>query len=152
MRGAHRALSVHVERTVSHCDDTAHLIGSSSEQSHCHLHVIHGAFSLTRPLPSSFTFPSCPSPSTSSTTSCSFSSTTRSSWQVCATPPQKRVRAPLTPPTPSQLHQSEIMHCNIFAPKGTRRGTAQVFSLALHKNQPCMAVPGEEGGRRRRSC
>ena len=29
--------------------------------------VIHGAFSLTRPLPSSFTFSSCPSPSSSST-------------------------------------------------------------------------------------
>ena len=54
----------------------------------------HGAFSLTRSLPSSFTGPSCLSPSTSSTTSCSLSSTTRSSWQVCATPPQKRVRAP----------------------------------------------------------
>ena len=49
-------------------------------------HYIHGTFSLIRPLPSSFTFPSCPSPSTSSTTSCSLSSTTRSSWQVCATP------------------------------------------------------------------
>ena len=54
---------------------------------------IHGAFSLIRPLPSPFSFPSCLSPSTSSTTSCSLSSTTRSSWQVCATPPQKRVRA-----------------------------------------------------------
>ena len=86
--------------------------GSSSEQSHCHLHVIHGAFSLTRSLPSSFTFPSCLSPSTSSTTSCSLSSTTRSSWQVCATPPQKRVRAPWTPPTPSHLprqKKAEIM-------------------------------------------
>ena len=62
----------------------------------------HGAFSLTRSLPSSFSFPSCPSPSASSTTSCSLSSTTRSSWQVCATPPQKRVRAPWTPPTFTQ--------------------------------------------------
>ena len=26
LRGAHRALSVHVERIVSHCDDTAHFI------------------------------------------------------------------------------------------------------------------------------
>ena len=26
LRGAHRALSVHVECTVSHCDDTAHLM------------------------------------------------------------------------------------------------------------------------------
>ena len=77
--------------------------GQSSEQSHCHLHVIHGAFSLTRSPPSSFTFPSCLSPSTSSTASCSLGSTTRSSWQVCVTPPQKRVRAPWTPPTPSQV-------------------------------------------------
>ena len=79
-------------------DDTAHLIGSSPEP-HFVIHGhIHGALSLTRPLPSSFIFPSChlrlllP-------TSCSLSSTTRSSWQVCATPPQKRVRAPCTPPT-----------------------------------------------------
>ena len=50
---------------------------------------IHGAFSLVRPLPSSFTFPSFLSLSTSSTTSCSLSSTTRSSWKACATPPQK---------------------------------------------------------------
>ena len=27
---------MHVERTVSHCDDTAHLIGSSPEQTLCH--------------------------------------------------------------------------------------------------------------------
>ena len=43
------------------------------------------------------------SPSTSSTTSCPLSSTTRSSWKACATPPQKRVRAPWTPPTPSHF-------------------------------------------------
>ena len=52
----------------AHCftpgDVISHVIGSSSEQSHCHLHTIHGALSLIRPLPSSFTFPSCPSPST----------------------------------------------------------------------------------------
>ena len=83
----------------AHCstfdDDTAHLIGSSSERIHTSIcMVIHGALSLIRPLPSSFTFPSCPSPSASSTTSCSLSSTTRSSWQVCATPPQMRVRTP----------------------------------------------------------
>ena len=64
---------------------------------------IHGAFSLIRPLPSSSTFPSCPSPSTSSTTSCSLSSTTRSSWQVCATPPQMRVRTPWTPSPLTQV-------------------------------------------------
>ena len=62
-------------------DVISHLIGSSPESFHFPLHVIHGALSLIQPLPSSFTFPSCPSPSTSSTTSCPLSSTTRSSWK-----------------------------------------------------------------------
>ena len=101
LRGAHHALSLHIARTVSHLMMHRTPQDSSSEQSHYHLHVIHGAFSLTRSLPSSFTFPSCLSPSTSFIPSCSLSSTIRSSWQVCATPPQKRVRAPWTPPTPS---------------------------------------------------
>ena len=59
--------------------------------------VIHGAFSLIRfylSISSSF---SCLSPSSSSTLSCSLSSTTRSSWQTCAAPLQKRVRTPRTP-------------------------------------------------------
>ena len=82
----------------AHCstldDDTAHLMAQVlSPFIVIHGHT-HGAFSLTRPLPSSYTFPSCPSPSTSSTTSCSLSSTTRTSWQVCATPLQMRVRTP----------------------------------------------------------
>ena len=48
LRGAHRALSVHVERTLPQLVMSSHTsFGSSSEQSHCHLHVIHGAFSLT---------------------------------------------------------------------------------------------------------
>ena len=51
LRGAHRALSLHIERTVPHLMMTPH--GSCSEQSHCHQHVIHGAFFLTRSLPSS---------------------------------------------------------------------------------------------------
>ena len=83
----------------AHCftadDDTRTPHGSSAEQSLGHVHVTHGAFSLTRSLPSSFTFHSCPSLSTSCTPSCSLSSTTRSSWQVFATPPQKRVRPEL---------------------------------------------------------
>ena len=82
----------------AHCstldDDTAHLMAQVlSPFIVIHGHT-HGAFSLTRSLPSSFTFSSCPSPSSSSTPSCSLSSTARSSWQVCATPPQKRVRTP----------------------------------------------------------
>ena len=82
----------------AHCstldDDTAHLMAQVLSSHICHLHVIHGAFSFTRSLPSSFTCPSCPSPSSSSIPICSLSSTTRSSWQVCATPPQKRGRTP----------------------------------------------------------
>ena len=40
LRGAHRALSVHVERTLSHftLDVVSHLIGSSRELFHNHLH------------------------------------------------------------------------------------------------------------------
>ena len=68
----------------------------------------HGASSLTRPLPSFFTVSSCPSPSSSSIPSCSLSSTTRSSWQVCATPLQKRVRTPWTPsPLTHKLQQQQ---------------------------------------------
>ena len=82
----------------AHCstldDDTAHLMAQVlSPFIVIHGHT-HGAFSLTRSLPSSFTCPSCPSPSSSTIPSCSLSSTTRSSWQVCATPPQKGVRTP----------------------------------------------------------
>ena len=75
-------------------DWTKELVSEVDRQPRGHLHVIHGAFSLTRSLPSSFTGPSCPSPSPSSIPSCTLSSTTRSSWQVCATPPQMRVRTP----------------------------------------------------------
>ena len=98
------------------CAELAHSAHSSTLDDHLTPHLaqvlskhfvihghIHGAFSLIRPLPSSFTFPSCPFPSTSSTTSCSLSSTTRSSWKACATPPQKRVRAPWTPSTLTQV-------------------------------------------------
>ena len=95
-RGVH-ALSLHALRICSTVVIVSHFTfhGSSSERIHTSIcMVIHGAFSLIRPLPSSFTFPSCPSPSTSSSPSCSLSSTTRSSWQVCATPPQMRVRTP----------------------------------------------------------
>ena len=82
----------------AHCstldDDTAHLMAQVLSPFIVILGHTHGAFSLTRSLPSSFTFSSCPFPSSSSNPSCSLSSTTRSSWQVCATPPQKRVRTP----------------------------------------------------------
>ena len=75
-------------------DDTAHLMAQVlSPFIVIHGHT-HGAFSLTRSLLSSFFCPSCPCPSSSSIPSCSLSSTTRPSWQVCATPPQKRVRTP----------------------------------------------------------
>ena len=84
----------------AHCstlyDNTAHLMAQVlSPFIVIHGHT-HGAFSLTRSLLSSFTGPSCFSRSSSSIPSCSLSSTTRSSWQVCATPSQKRVRDTLT--------------------------------------------------------
>ena len=47
-------------------------------------------------LPSLFLLPSC-------TPSCTLSSTTRSSWKACATPPTRRVRTPTTNPPPSQV-------------------------------------------------
>ena len=80
--------------TTKSRNDTAHLLAQVlSPFIVIHGHT-HGAFSLIRPLPFSSTSSSCPSPSSSSTSSCSLSSATRSSWQVCATPPQKRVRTP----------------------------------------------------------
>ena len=82
----------------AHCstldDDTAHLMAQVLIPFIVIHGRTHGAFSLTRSLPSSFTCLSYPSPSSSSTPSCSLSSTTRSSWQVCAIPLQKRVRTP----------------------------------------------------------
>ena len=84
-------------------DVISHLFGSSSESFHNHLHTIHGAPSLTR---FSLSTSTCSSlsffPSTSSTPSCTLSSTTRSSWKACATPPSRRVRTPTTSPLPSQ--------------------------------------------------
>ena len=53
-------------------------------------------FSLSTSTCSSLSFPS-----TSSTPSCTLSSTTRSSWKACATPPRRRVRTPTTSPLPS---------------------------------------------------
>ena len=77
--------------------------GASSVSCHNHLHTIHGAPSLTRFSLSSSTFSPCPSPSTSSTPSCTLSSTTRSSWKACAAPPTRRVRTPTTSPLASQV-------------------------------------------------
>ena len=84
-------------------DVVLHLIGSSPESFHIHLHTIHGAPSLTRFSLSTSTFSPCPSPSTSPTPSCTLSSTTRSSWKACATPPTRRVRTPTTSPLPHIL-------------------------------------------------
>ena len=84
-------------------DVVSHLIGSSPESCHNHLHVIHGAPSLTRFSLSTSTCSSPSFPSTSCTPSCTLSSTTRSSWKACATPPTRRVRTPTTSPPPSQV-------------------------------------------------
>ena len=99
--------------------DISHFIGSSSESYHSHLHTIHGAPSLTRFSLSTSTFSPCPSPSTSSTPSCTLSSTTRSSWKACATPPTRRVRTPTTsPPLP---------HCT-GSRREIRRGKHALYS------------------------
>ena len=91
-------------------DDTAHLMAqvlSAFIVTHGH---IHGRTSLTRFSPSASSSSSCLSPSSSSTSSCSLSSTTRSSWQTCAAPLQKRVRTPWTPSPLSQPVTSLIRH------------------------------------------
>ena len=77
-------------------DVISHIIGSSSESHHNHLHTMHGAPSLTRFSLSTSTCSFLSYPSTSSTPSCTLSSTTRSSWKACATPPTRRVRTPTT--------------------------------------------------------
>ena len=46
---------------------------------------------------------SCPSPFSSSTSSCSLSSSTRRAWHSCAAPLQKRVRTPWTSSTAPQI-------------------------------------------------
>ena len=84
-------------------DVVSHLIGSSPESFHNHLHTIHGAPSLIRFSLSTSTFSSLSFPSTPSTPSGTLSSTTRSSWKACATPPTRRVRTPTTSPLPSQF-------------------------------------------------
>ena len=71
----------------------AHFISSSLV-----INMAHSPW-LVSPLSTSTSF-SCLFPSSSSTSSCSLSSTTRSSWQTCAAPLQKRVR------TPERLHLS----------------------------------------------
>ena len=64
--------------------------------------VIHGRTSLTR---FSLFTSTCSSLSfyTSCNPICTLSSTTRSSWKACDTPPTRRVRTPRTSPPPSQV-------------------------------------------------
>ena len=84
-------------------DVISHLIGSSSESFRNHL---HGAPSLTLFSLSSSFCSSLSFSSTSSTSSCTLSSTTRSLWKACATPPTRRVRTPTTSPLPSQIQRT----------------------------------------------
>ena len=84
---------------IAHCSQSLTPHGSSPEHFHISIHGHqHGAFSLIRLLPFLLSFPPV----------CHrlplLSSTTRSSWQACAAPLQKRVR---TPWTPSALTQQE---------------------------------------------
>ena len=65
---------------------------------------IHERTSLSRLSLSTSTCSSLSSfPSTSCTPSCTLSSTTRSSWKACATPPTRGVTTPTTSPPPSQV-------------------------------------------------
>ena len=69
-------------------------------------HPLFTRFSLSTSTCSSLSF----FPSTSCTPSCTLSSTTRSSWKACATPPTRRVRTPTTSP----LHSHEDQECSHF--------------------------------------
>ena len=70
---------------------------------------VHVRTSLTRLSLSTSTCSSLsPFSSTSCTPSCTLSSTTRSSWKACATPPTRRVRTPTTSPPPSQKVRSHV--------------------------------------------
>ena len=64
---------------------------------------MHGRTSLTRLSLSISTCSSLSFLSTSCTPSCTLSSTTRSSWKACATPPTRRVRTPTTFPSHSHF-------------------------------------------------
>ena len=105
LRGAHGAFSRARRAHSFSLDVVSYLIGSRSESCHKHLHTIRGAPSLTRFSLSTSTCSSLSFPSTSCTPSCTLSSTTRSSWKACATPPTRRVRTPTTSPPPSQVKQ-----------------------------------------------
>ena len=78
---------------------------SRSESCHVISIVIHERFSLSRVSSSTSTCPFLSSsfPSASCTASCSLSSTTRSSWKACATPPTRGVTTPTTSPSPSHF-------------------------------------------------
>ena len=80
-------------------DVISHLIGSSSESLHDHLHTIHGAPSLARFSLSTSTF--LPVLHRLLLPSCTLSSTTRSSWKACSPLPTRRVRTPTTSPSGS---------------------------------------------------
>ena len=92
-------------------DVVSHLTGSSPESFHNHLHAIHGAHSLIRFSLSASTCSSQSVLSTSSISNCSLSSTTRSSWKACASPPTWRVRTPTTSPLPSHIVQAKNGTC-----------------------------------------
>ena len=79
-------------------DVISHLIGSSPEQTLCRPRSYPWAHLFDSLLPFYFhLFLPVLLHLLPPTTSCSLSSTTRSSWQVCATPPTLRVRTPTTP-------------------------------------------------------
>ena len=130
LRGAHRALSLHIERTVPHLMMTMHnswlKFWAITLSSPCHpWRVLFDSISLFF-----LTGPSCPSPSSSSIPSCSLSSTTRLSWQVCTSPPQMRVR---TPWTPSPLNQVVSQTSWLSASSTTYQSPSLSWSLPRTK-------------------
>ena len=140
LRGAYRAMSVHIERTDPHLwwHRTPHWLKSWALSHSIHGHI-HGRTLLDSTSPfflySSFFL----SPSPSSTTSCSLSSTTRSSWQVCAIPLQMRVRTPWTCSTlwaqPPDLRQTQRLISPLILSSDQGRGWRDTWQGA-HRGTP----------------
>ena len=103
---------------------------------------IHGRTSLTRLSLSTSTCSSLSFPSTSCTPSCTLSSTTRSSWKACATPPTWGVTTPNLPHRlwaqlrdlrrAQRLIGSLLLHYPVIGPGHGWRDTRQ----AAHRGTP----------------
>ena len=130
-------MSVHVERTLSHLMSShTSLAQVLSLFTFIHGHH-HGAPSLTRFSLSTSTCSSLsPFHSTSCTPSCTLSSTTRSSWKACATPPTRRVRTPTTSPPPSHFLSSSSKKSKLVNSWGSQWGEDLVL-MGVTKDPSC---------------